>query len=47
MTVVNVSTRRQNGIESLDDFFFVSREYVLSCYDLSEIIFPMTGVKQS
>ncbi|KAG6603949.1 hypothetical protein SDJN03_04558, partial [Cucurbita argyrosperma subsp. sororia] len=26
VTVVNVSTRRQNGIESLDDFFFVSRD---------------------
>lgn len=35
MTVVDVSTGRQNGIESLDDFVFVSREEVLSCYDLT------------
>lgn len=35
VTVVDVSTSRQNGIESLDDFVFVSREDVLSCYDLT------------
>ncbi|XP_038882761.1 toMV susceptible protein tm-1(GCR26) isoform X2 [Benincasa hispida] len=35
VTVVDVSTSRQNGIESLDDFVFVSREDVLSCNDLT------------
>ncbi|XP_023003316.1 uncharacterized protein LOC111496960 [Cucurbita maxima] len=33
VTVVDVSTSQQNVIESLDDFVFVSREDVLSCYD--------------
>ncbi|XP_023518144.1 uncharacterized protein LOC111781690 [Cucurbita pepo subsp. pepo] len=33
VTVVDVSTSQQNVIESLDDFVFVSRDFVLSCYD--------------
>ncbi|TYK12597.1 UPF0261 protein [Cucumis melo var. makuwa] len=35
VTIVDVSTSHQIGIDSLDDFFFVSREGVLSCYNLT------------
>uniref|UniRef100_A0A9I9CSN7 Uncharacterized protein n=1 Tax=Cucumis melo TaxID=3656 RepID=A0A9I9CSN7_CUCME len=35
VTIVDVSTSHQIGIDSLDDFFFVSREEVLSCYNLT------------
>uniref|UniRef100_A0A0A0KGJ3 Uncharacterized protein n=1 Tax=Cucumis sativus TaxID=3659 RepID=A0A0A0KGJ3_CUCSA len=35
VTIVDVSTSNQKGIESLDDFFFVSREEVLSCSNLT------------